>query len=363
MKSSSCQWAGPAGWVIWFGMALSCLTAIADEDAPRQSADALLQRISDAVNSMNYRGTLIRSVDGRINSMLVIHSNDDGLVRERLVAMDGEGREIIRVGDELICLYPNRRVKLIETNATPSNAFVRLPAVLSDLNRFYQIEARGRDRIANRRALKYLVRPRDAYRYGHQLWVDEKTMLPLKMQLLSRSRVIEEIRFSDIEIGIEIPEQAFVSEIDSSEFRVIRAGTMPNTMRPTSTETLTAAPASATEMSGGEWPAEASPGFRLRAKQTSVVTINGQVTQRMVFSDGLATVSVFIGSRPSGDNAQSERRTSQTARMGAAHSYQRQVGNKTVTLVGEVPVETLQMLAEQAERQMLGKPVDSENTR
>ena len=116
-------------------------------------------------------------------------------------------------------------------------------------------------------------------------------------------------------------------------------------------------------MSGGEWPAEASPGFRLRAKQTSVVTINGQVTQRMVFSDGLATVSVFIGSRPSGDNAQSERRTSQTARMGAAHSYQRQVGNKTVTLVGEVPVETLQMLAEQAERQMLGKPVDSENTR
>ena len=310
----------------------------------QQTPDQLLQRISDALNDSSYRGTLIQSVDGRINTMHVMHSNDGGVVREKLLAMDGEGREILRTGAELVCLLPRLKLKVIETNSMPSNAFARLPASADELNRFYALEEKGSARIAGRQAVHYFLRPRDRFRYGHRLWVDEETMLPLRMQLVSRSRVIEETRFTDIEIGVDIPPEAFVSSIDSEGFRVIRASDSPGPATPIGSKSAAADAAP----EGPKWPQEPYPGFKLRATQTRTVSINGQVTQRLVFSDGIATVSVFIAARPAGDSGDA----AQLARLGAAHSLQRRIGNNTVTLVGEVPAETLRMLAAGAEQQM-----------
>ncbi len=332
---------------------LACLLAFAAGCAvAQQTPDEFLQSVSDALNTASYRGTLIQSADGRIATMHVMHSNIDGVVREKLVAMDGEGSEILRTGDELICLLPEQKLKLIESNNVPSSAFARLPAGVSQLNEFYTLEDRGADRIAGRPALQYFLRPRDQFRYGHRLWVDRDSLLPLRMQLVSRSRIIEEVRFTDVEVGIEIPEDDFMSSIDSTDFKVIRASAAP-------VPTPTVGAKSAAKVSDNEsrgWPVEPYPGFKLRATQTRTVSINGQVTQRLVFSDGLATISVFIGARPAqgGDDADAAK----VARLGAAHSLQRRIGNNSVTLVGEVPAETLRMLAAGAERQM--SPQDSD---
>lgn len=310
----------------------------------QQAPDQLLQSISDALNNTNYRGTLIQSVDGRINTMHVMHSNTDGVVREKLLAMDGEGREIVRTGAELVCLFPRSRLKLIETNAMPSNAFVRLPASAGELSQFYALEEKGVERIAGRQAVQYFLRPMDRFRYGHRLWVDQETLLPLRMQLVSRTRIIEETRFTDIEIGVEIPPELFVSSIDSEGFRVIRASDAPGPAIPISAKSGAGDAATAAR----KWPQEPYPGFKLRATETRTVSINGQVTRRLVFSDGIASVSVFIAARPAGDEDEATR----LSRLGAAHSLQRRIGNNTVTLVGEVPAETLRMLAAGAEQQL-----------
>lgn len=311
--------------------------------AEQRPVDAFLGDISEAVNATNYQGTLMRIAGDRIDTLRVMHSNRDGVIREKLVAMDGEGREIIRIGDELICLLPGRRIKLVDTNSMPSNAFVRLPASAAELDRFYQLEAHGAERFVGRKALRYFIRPRDRYRYGHRLWIDAETSLPLRMQLVSGRRVIEEIRFANVEIGVEIADDVFASDIDSSEFRVIQASAANTTGAPPA-----ASATSASNAADDDWPQEASPGFRLRTLQSQMVRINGRVAQRLVFSDGLATVSMFIDRQ--GDNPATR---TQLASLGAAHSFQRQVNGKTLTLVGEVPVETLRMLAAQAERQLL----------
>lgn len=310
----------------------------------QQSPDALLQRIDEAVSDISYRGTMIRSVDGRVDTMRVLHSNRNGILREKLVAQDGEGREIIRRGNERICLYPGRRIKLVDVDAGPSSSLVRLPLGASDLGRYYMLEDHGPARVAGRSVRRYFVRPRDGLRYGQRLWLDDETLLPLRMEMVGHNRVIEEIRFTDVEIGIDIPDGEFESDIDSSDFQVIRASAGPE---PRVSTTRVGQDVTAARSTG--WPAEASPGFRFRSTMTQTVRINGQVMQRITFSDGLATVSVFIAARRPGADDQA----AQVARLGAAHSFRRQVGDKTLTLVGEVPVETLRMFADLAERQLM----------
>ncbi|MFK8052713.1 MAG: MucB/RseB C-terminal domain-containing protein [Woeseiaceae bacterium] len=312
-----------------------------------ETAEAFLDSVSAAVNATNYRGTLIRSVSGRMDSMELLHSNEDGFIREKLTAMDGEGREIIRSGNELVWILPHRRIKLVDTNSTPSNAFVRLQAANAALGDLYSLEAHGSDRVAGRKALRYFVRPRDGYRYGHKFWIDAATSLPLRMQLVDGKRVIEEIRFVSIEIGVDFVGGDFDSDIDSADFHVIQAGTSAASMAANSNGEVGDAARTA---DGTEWsPKEMALGFRLNDDQVQTVEINGRKSRRFVFSDGLVSVSVFIEQRPSGNVAMS----SQLGKMGASHTYQRNVGGRVLTVVGEVPAETLRMLAERTEQQLL----------
>jgi sigma-E factor negative regulatory protein RseB len=59
-----------------------------------------------------------------------------------------------------------------------------------------------------------------------------------------------------------------------------------------------------------------------------------------VFSDGLASVSVFI--EPHGSNSQPMHGL---ARVGAAYAYSRDLDGHQVTAVGEVPAATVEAIA------------------
>ncbi|MEL6868729.1 MAG: MucB/RseB C-terminal domain-containing protein [Pseudomonadota bacterium] len=311
----------------------------------QSSANELLASIAEALEQASYEGTLIRAADGEIVTMHVAHSAADGVVREKLVSMDGEGSEILRNGDELICLLPKRKVKLVDISLASSNAFASLPVVVDELGKFYDLEAQGTERIAGRVARKFFIRPRDAFRFGHRLWVDDETLLPLRMQLVNRRNIVEETRFVEVTIGVDLPASAFTSDIDSSEFRVIRAA--PDSGDdPRSAQLQLANQRDSANVES--WPPESSRGFRLHTTQSQRVTINGRSAQKLVFSDGIATVSVFITTQPAGEDDVG----SKVSRMGAASSYQVRIGEQLLTVVGEVPVETLKMLAEHAAKQI-----------
>ncbi len=62
--------------------------------------------------------------------------------------------------------------------------------------------------------------------------------------------------------------------------------------------------------------------------------------EHMVFTDGLSTVSVFI---KEANKDQSE--MTGPSKMGAVHAYRRTVENHRITVMGEVPAETVKYLA------------------
>src|SRR5262249_31127233 len=161
--------------------------ATAEEPAQKRSIEytptGWLERMDQALNSRNYDGTFAHWQGGRVEMLRIIHRVQDGTVSERLASLDGSGREFIRTGASLSCYLPGRRA-LLAGQRRPEESRVSFPTVNDQTAPFYDIREVGHMRLNRRDTHVIAVSPKDEYRYGYQLWIDESTAMPLKSQLI-----------------------------------------------------------------------------------------------------------------------------------------------------------------------------------
>jgi sigma-E factor negative regulatory protein RseB len=87
-------------------------------------------------------------------------------------------------------------------------------------------------------------------------------------------------------------------------------------------------------------PMRLPPGFRLVASRIQTVPGVALPVQHLIFSDGFASISVFIEpSSPSGPVP------AQSSSVGSANAFSTLVDGHVVTAVGEVPLETVREVA------------------
>src|SRR5258706_12036444 len=96
------------GWIA-LAMAMAMATAAAAEE-PSQ----WLERMNRALTTRNYDGTFSHWHGGKVEMLRIIHRVQDGAVSERLVSLDGSGREFIRTGSNLACYLPDKHTVLVE---------------------------------------------------------------------------------------------------------------------------------------------------------------------------------------------------------------------------------------------------------
>ena len=74
-----------------------------------------LERMSVALATGNYEGLFTHSNGTQTESMRIVHRIDKkGRSQERLVSLDGSGREIVRTPEEVHAYLPDRKVVLVE---------------------------------------------------------------------------------------------------------------------------------------------------------------------------------------------------------------------------------------------------------
>jgi sigma-E factor negative regulatory protein RseB len=326
-------------WRRWAVLLGACMSpwAIAGEDAY-----PWLQRMNDALASRNYDGTFFHVRDGRVETLRIIHRVEGGKVHERLVSLDGSGREFIRNGAELTCILPDQRTVLVERSASPAPLLGNLPRFDTTTASYYEVDPAEQTRLMGRDARLVVVRPRDAYRYGYRLWIDEKTAMPLKTQLCDGSgRVIEQIVFASLTLPGRIPDTAFQSQTSTQGFRWLRHDGIV-----AGQGSLVAAPAGETTTAAATAPAWGAtrlpPGFRMTKRSEQRLPGIERPVSHLVFSDGVASVSVFIQ-----DSADSSPATLLTgaSQIGPSAAYSTRIEGHVVTAVGEVPAGTVRMIA------------------
>jgi sigma-E factor negative regulatory protein RseB len=238
------------------------------------------------------------------------------------VAQEGNGLEIIRHGNEVHCILPDRKSVLVEEWDDQSTLFSTLPTSDIRFGNEYDVSIDRKERIAGREAIKLAIRPHDGYRYGHRIWLDTKTSFPLQTQLISEGVAIEQIKFAEITLDQEIRASALESSYSTENFTWLQ---QPSGHVETVIET--------------NWVSDELPvGFRAVSTHEETLDGSDEVITHILFSDGLANVSVFVA-------ANSGELMAGSARVGGSNSYSVEHGEFEITAIGEVPAITVEQIA------------------
>lgn len=290
------------------------------------AAHAWLMKMNEAPRRHDFEGTFVYHHGNQIEALRIAHKAEQGMVRERLVSLNGAAREIVRNEREVLCYLPDQNSVVVEHRKTDARGFPAiLPERLPELDEHYVIQLGKTERVAGRVAQQLVIRPRDAYRYGYHLWADHDTGLLLRADLLDRQgRPLEQFMFTHLRVG-PVPASALQPENPGKGMVWYReSGASP-----------AAAPAP-------QWSVAQLPkGFRLSHRVMRNVPMRNKTVEHLVYSDGLATVSLFV--EPLDKNMKSAMQG--PSHMGAVHAYGARMDGHQVTVVGEVPAETVAQIA------------------
>ncbi len=287
---------------------------------------ALLQNAATAGQQLTYQGVFVYRRGTREETSRIIHAVVDGKQRERIEVLDGSPREVVRDGEQVRCYLPEDQLVIVENQSRRKSFPAVLPYGRTDLNESYRIRKGQVGRVAGIGSQALALEPRDEYRYGHELWIDPVSGLLLKASLLGdRGEVLESFAFTQITIGGKLDRDALVPKYKQGKMVVKNVGT--------------------NEVPEAElqWTFRNPPPGFIRTSAMRRPVADGREGMHVVFSDGLAAMSVFI--EPAGAVVDAE-----VARVGAVHVYRRQIDGYQAVVMGEVPISAVRRLGEGIER-------------
>lgn len=307
---------------VW--LLLVSATALAVE----HDEDALmwLQRMSSAAKQLNYSGTFTYLSDQRFETMRIAHAMRADGEYERLETLDGSPREVIRKNGEVRCVLPGLKTIIIDRQGQRRSFPGRLPVSVSQLAEHYRIIKGEQGRVAGRVAQLVQLEPLDELRFGHELWADQSTGLLLKARMLDeQGRVVEQFVFNDLDIGDHVDAALLKARYDAGDdWHVVNAR------------------ASQTGQASSGWKlSDTLPGYRLVSTVKRTVAGDADDVLHLVFSDGLAHISVFI--EPESD---SEATGSGFLASGSIGVYVRRDQGYRLTVLGEAPREALRRIGD-----------------
>ena len=300
----------------------------AGADQNTSSALALLDKMGAALKTLNYHGTLVYLHNGYVESLKLIHKQDKSGEFQRIMHLNGGAREIIRNNDVVTCYMPESQSVFVEKRRFNNHLLARLTKNFKEFTGYYSFSVDGKGRVAGRTATVISIHPKDSYRYGYKLWIDNDSGLMLKSDLLGAdSKTLEQLMFVEIFVVNNIPDDMLKPAVNGESF------TWHNGRNKHGEQT---------DSTSSRWQIKRMPaGFVITDRFKQKIPNNSTPVDYLVVSDGLASVSVYIEQSATDDQG-----LMGNSKMGAVNIYGSLLDDHHVTVVGEVPPETVQMIAE-----------------
>ena len=288
----------------------------------------LLQKTAYAARELNYQGVFVYQNGKQTSSVQITHMNNNGQEMTRNVVLDngvqtGQSREVYSQGSNIVIFHPQNQKMVIEKRRGQNLFPAMLPLELDTIKVSYTSRLGALENVAGREAQIIELIPNDAFRYSYKIWADTEYGLLLKMALLdNKKQTLEQIAFSRIDMLYSQDVNWFQPKIDVSKNYVMEDTTAVNHVE--SNWIVTELPAGYSKV---DHRALAVPG------KTAPV-------DQMIFSDGIASVSLFIepltkGMRPKMGHMM----------IGSTNICANVIDGYQVTVVGEVPEATVMQIA------------------
>lgn len=322
-----------AAGMLALGLCQPALAQTTAGAAPSRSVTEWLTRIHEASRQRAYTGTLVVSSASTMSASRIWHVCDGTQQMERVETLTGAPRSTIRHNNDVITFVPEHKVAWVDKRESLGVFPELLRAPSNNLPEFYSVREGGTERVAGYLADLVDILPRDSLRFGYRIWSEKKTGLVVKLQTLGeQGAVLEQVAFSELQLDAPVRMDKLKRLMnDTKGYEVHRL-----VLRKTTAE------------AEGWRLKEAVPGFQAMSchtRETESAQSPGTAPMQWVFSDGLASVSLFV------EPFDAQRHgVEKSAVTGATHSLTRRVGAYWLTALGEVPPATLRRFAMALER-------------
>ncbi|WP_255593171.1 MucB/RseB C-terminal domain-containing protein [Acidovorax sp. sic0104] len=343
---SSYRWLRVSALAALCSLGISCAVSApqAGSAAPSASESAApadrnvaqwIERMHRAPCARPYVGTfVVLSASGAMASSRIWQACDAQQQLEQVEVLSGTPRVIFRRNDEVRTFWPQTRVVRMDRRDA-AGLFPRVPAVDgASISQFYVSKFLGHERVAGLAADVVWFKPLDGLRFGYRLWSEKETGLVVKLQTLGPDgRVLEQSAFSELDLHAAVRVEQLSRLMDAtSGYKVVA----PAVVRTTAKEEGWAL----RQPVAGFVPVSCH-------KRAVSATDDAQGVLQCLYSDGLASVSLFMESF----DAQRHPAQPQVSSMGATQLLAQKIAPDVwLTVVGEVPMQTLRLFAGQLER-------------
>ncbi len=313
-----------ATWLAWLLLAAAGVVQGAGAVAGNE-VRGLLEKMVQAVHSLDYDGTFVYLHGDQLESMRVVHTVGAEGEREQLISLNGAAREVVRDEASITCIAPDaREISIGDRSAGGFRAVFSID--VDRLGSLYDFHLLGQSRVAGRWARVVAIIPRDAYRYGYRLFIDDEHALPLKTDMLdAEGDMVSQIMFTTLHVDPEVKPatEGGLEGLEDFAWRLRKPK-----VRLSDNEKI-------------NWKFKNLPsGFEVNATSRRRAAGGEGEMDHFVLSDGLATVSVYVEARPSAEGLRG------LSAMGAVNAYGSEVAGHEVTVVGQVPPKTVRAVAD-----------------
>ena len=242
----------------------------------------ILQKTAYAARELGYQGVFVYQNGKETRSVQITHMNKDGLEVARNVILDnsvksGQAREVFSQGSDIVIFHPKKEKMVIEKRRGQNMFPAMFPTDFQLIKSSYTAKLGTTEYVAGRPAQIVELVPNDALRYSYKIWADVEYGILLKMTLLNvKQETLEQIEFNQLSMLSTQDANWFQPKIDVTKNYVMEDE--PTVQRVTK-----------------EWELEKlPPGYRKIDHVERMMPGKSVPMNQMIFSDGIASVSLFI---------------------------------------------------------------------
>lgn len=333
--------------------ALTAINSIAGEvanpvitapPAATRSVNDWLLRMHDASKQRAYTGTFVVSVGADMATARIWHVCDGDQQMERVETLTGAPRSIFRRNNQVVTFFPEAKIARTEQR----ESLGLFPQILKSnshaIAEFYALKVMDAERVAGFETDVVQLSAKDRFRYSYRIWTERKSGLVVKLQTLDATgRVLEQAAFSELSLDAPVKMERLAQMMGNTAGHKLEQVEMSKTTALAQGWTLVPGVPGFASMSCYKRSVHAP------AAAGASLANHGEAdagdTMQWIFSDGLATVSLFV-------EAYDRKRHGQEGVMslGATQTLTKRMNDWWLTAVGEVPAHTLKIFAQQLER-------------
>ena len=305
-------------------------------EAPALGVVEWLQRMHAASRQRSYAGTFVVSAEaGNLSSARIWHVCEGDLQMERIEALSGPPRSTFRRNDHVVTFLPESKIVKSEKRENLELFPSLSGSPDSSVANFYDVRVIGKDRVAGFDTDVVQLEPRDRLRFGYRVWSERRSGLVLKLQTVDGDKkVIEQSAFSELQLDAPIKVHALTQMMSSTAGYRVEKSELERT----------------TAQREGWTLKKDVAGFKpVNCYRRPTVGEGQGHTMQWTFSDGLASVSLFL------EPYDTERKPQEVLlALGATFTLTRRLVDKDgewwLTAVGEVPPQALDAFAQNLAR-------------